>query len=192
MSDNGKRNRDKLTIETKRLWGDAPVVDAGHELRVIIQPCDVASATVKDPGCCVFAQACKRSLGARKVLFLRTVAYVELPNADGTMRVERFELPKIMRELISNFDQGKDVLPKAGFVMKPPTPANRLDAKVARDRFRTRRNKDALLKGKRTGAEKAAGSRGKDLKELMVLVDVEVRNGKGMVHFSKNAAAADV
>lgn len=92
--------------EIKRHWGDVEVIDAEKDLRVFIQPQDLRSAKAKDPGCCVFAQACKRQFAASKVLFWRSVAYVELPGPDGRRRVERFYLSSEMRDLIENFDKG--------------------------------------------------------------------------------------
>ena len=143
--------------EIKRHWGDVEVVDAAKDLRVFIQPEDVSSATAKDPGCCVFAQACKRQFAATKVLFWRSVAYVELPGADGRRRVERFSLSPDMRELIENFDKGNAVATVAGFELKRPVPSETFAAKSRRNKEQhQKRKRKALLKGTSTASKRGA------------------------------------
>jgi hypothetical protein len=177
----------RMKAEINRIWGDTPVVDAENDLRVIIQPCDVAKATPKDPSCCVFAQACKRAMGSKKVLFLRTVAYVELPNESGDIRVERFFLPPEMKSLIADFDKGKEVLPKAGFMMIAPKPSQKLDkmrAVTAKHReLAKKEKKEALIVGKSL-KPKPKRNGGKTPKSAASSVDLEVRRGTGMVHFA--------
>lgn len=162
----------------RRTWGNVPVVDAKRELRVMILPVDVEKATRKDPGCCVFAQACIRSFGATKVLFYRTVAYVELPKEDGTSQVERFVMPKAMRDLIANFDMGKEVIPKAGFVLRPPAKSDSIDTEREKSRLYRENNKRKKLLGEATGH---GGTRRNPSPVLHVM---EVRNGTGAVHFT--------
>jgi hypothetical protein len=130
--------------EIKRHWGDVEVIDAEKDLRVFIQPQDLRSAKAKDPGCCVFAQACKRQFAASKVLFWRSVAYVELPGPDGRRRVERFYLSSEMRDLIENFDKGNQVATVAGFELKRPVPSETFDAKSARNKSQNLRRRKAV------------------------------------------------
>ena len=181
--------------EIRRHWGDVEVIDARKDLRVFIQPEDVSSAAVKDPGCCVFAQACKRQFAATKVVFWKSVAYVELPGPDGRRRVERFQLSSEMRELIENFDRGNTVATVAGFELKKPRPSSTLDGKLRKNREWQNRRKKALLQGTRLGprrstpgAKKGSQGDGKYSKPAIV-VDLEVRDGKGRVQF-KNVATA--
>jgi hypothetical protein len=174
--------------EIKRHWGDVEVIDARKDLRVFIQPEDVKSATVKDPGCCVFAQACKRQFAATKVLFWRRVAYVELPGPDGKRRVERFALSSEMRDLIENFDKGNKVQEVAGFELKRPVPSETFEGKSARNKKQAARKRKALLNGTSTRPKRGIQGEGKYSKPAIV-VDLEVRNGKGQVHF-KNAAVS--
>lgn len=175
--------------EIKHYWGDVEVVDARKDLRVFIQPEDVRSATAKDPGCCVFAQACKRQFSATKVLFWRSVAYVELPGPDGNRRVERFALSSDMRELIENFDRGNSVAEVAGFELKKPRPSERFDAKAKRMKKYSTEKKKALLTGTAVRPKRGIQGQGKYSKPAVV-VDLEVRNGSGRVHF-KNSPASD-
>jgi hypothetical protein len=116
------KGKDRAAREIERLWGDLEVVDAKKDLRIFIRPEDVKKATRKDPGACVFAQACRRCFGATKVLIFRSVAYVELPDEGGARKVERFVLHPCMRDLVESFDRGKGVIPDRGFLLKAPSP----------------------------------------------------------------------
>jgi hypothetical protein len=174
-----KKNRS--VDEIRRVWGDIDVVDAQKDLRVFISPEDVLSARSKDPGCCVFAQACKRQFAATKVLFWRTVAYVELPSPSGKRRVERFELSPEMRSLIENFDRGKKVPIEAGFELRAVRPSRAFEHKLDLNR-KQRLKKAAMLNGERIS--KAVGNQGKGAySRPAIVVDLEVRSGKGRVHF---------
>ena len=173
--------------EIKRHWGDVEVIDAEKDLRVFIQPQDVRSAKAKDPGCCVFAQACKRQFAASKVLFWRSVAYVELPGPDGKRRVERFTLSSEMRELIENFDKGNKVSEVAGFELKRPRPTETLEGKLKKNRAWKERNRKALLSGT-ARSKRGTQGQGKYSKPAIV-VDLEVRDGKGRVQFKNTTAA---
>ena len=174
--------------EIRRVWGDVDVVDAPKDLRVFIQPEDVNKASKKDPGCCVFAQACKRQFAATKVLFWRSVAYVELPGPSGKRRVERFILSSEMRDLIENFDKGNQVATLAGFELKRPGPSRTFEGNAARHRRTRELKRKALIKGVRKGDKRGNQGDGRYSKPSIV-VDLEVRNGSGRVQFKKELAA---
>src|SRR5262245_4299980 len=93
--------------EIKRLWCNIEVVDADVNTSVFVRPEDVTNAIEKDPGACVFANACKRTFDSEKVLFFRSIAYVEMPNEDGRRLVRRFLLTAGTRALIEAFDRGE-------------------------------------------------------------------------------------
>lgn len=175
--------------EIRRHWGDVEVVDADKNLRVFIQPEDVRSATQKDPGCCVFAQACKRQFAATKVLFWRCVAFVELPAPKGGKRVERFELSPQMRDLIDSFDRGHTVQDLAGFELKRPRPSQTFEGMARRKREANARRKEALLLGTRQSIKKGRQGEGRYSKPVRV-VDLEIRNGSGRVQFKAGPAEA--
>ena len=175
--------------EIRRHWGDVEVVDAEKNLRVFIQPEDVRSATQKDPGCCVFAQACKRQFAATKVLFWRSVAFVELPGPKGGRRVERFELSPQMRDLIDNFDRGNKVQELAGFELKRPRPSQTFEGMARRQREANARRKEALILGTRQSTKKGRQGEGRYSKPVRV-VDLEVRNGTGRVQFKAGSVQA--
>jgi hypothetical protein len=164
----------------RRTWGDVEVVDAEKDLRVFIQPEDVATASRKDPGCCVFAQACKRQFSASKVLFWKSVAYVELPGPSGKRRVERFSMSPQMRDLVENFDRGNVVENVAGFELKAPRPSYTLAGKASKQKRFIEKRRKALINGA------ASVTQGKGAYEKpAIIVDLSVRRGTGLVHFSK-------
>jgi len=177
----------KSLNEIQRVWGDIDVVDAKKDLRVFIQPEDVKRATRQDPGCCVFAEACKRQFSATKVLFWRSIAYVELPGPDGSRRVERFTLSPEMRDLIENFDKGNAVGTDAGFELKRPRPSTTLAASRQKN-LKHRLRRKALLRG--TCREDKKVNRGiARFKDPSIVVDLAVRNGSGRVQFKKELRA---
>ena len=165
---------DKTHKEIVRLWGDLEVVDADRDLRVFVRPSDVTSARAKDPGNCVFAKACQRQFDASKVLFFKSVAYVDLPGDDGVRRVERFEMPPAMRALVESFDRGRPVRDVAGFELRKPRPSQRFSKKQFP--LATRRKPGSDVE---TGAKKRKTTR----KRRSLKVDLSVRNGMGRCHF---------
>ena len=183
------RKKDAYSEEIKRIWGDVEVVDAAKDLRVFVQPCDIDSAIKKDPGCCVFAQACKRQFAATKVLFWKHVAYVELPGPDGKRRVERFHLSVSMRKLIENFDKGDPILPEAGFELKTVPPSEAFGQRAKRNAKRLlqkKARKEALLNGTiNSGGNEEEERKAKD--KTPQIIDLEVRNGSGRVRFVKSS-----
>ena|SRR5215471_1294283 len=173
------RREDKAQVEIQRLWGDLPVVDARKELRVMILPEDRQGARVKDPAECIFARACKRLFKASKVLFFRSIAYVELPDREGKHHVERFFMDEDMRSLVDSFDRGLGTIPEAGFVLKPPTMGQRLGVdrekrREAGQRYRDRRKLEGTRKGRHGG----------QYRDKPVVLDLAVRSGQGAVHFT--------
>jgi hypothetical protein len=183
------RVKTKSYEEVKRHWGDVEVIDSQKDLRVFVQPEDVASAKAKDPGCCVFAQACKRQFAATKVLFWKSVAYVELPGPDGARRVERFSLSPSMRSLIESFDRGNPVPNVAGFELKKPRPSLTFGVKLKHNRAHRQRKKHALLNGTAQAPRRGMQGKGKFSKPAIV-VDLEVRSGKGRVQFKNVSSKA--
>ena len=119
----------KRLTKIQRYWGDLPVVDAKDRLRIM--PCaeDIEGATRRDPSMCAMAMACRRMFHSKNVLFLRTVAYVEVPSpVPGKRIVERFFLNKHAREQIAEFDKSGKFDP-AGYILHAPHKAGKLDSK---------------------------------------------------------------
>lgn len=168
----------------QRWFGDLPVVEATHELRVQPTDADIKSAKKNDPANCAFSRTCQRMWGATTVLFFGTVAYVDLLSDKGVRRVERFQLPMAAREYIAAFDAGKKVNP-AGFVITPPKPSQTLAGKAAGDRAMLERKRAALLKGRVYVPSRQHSKAGKVSVAHARTIRLSVfRNGKGMVHFT--------
>lgn len=170
-----------------RHLGDIPVVDAKQPLRVFVLPQDVARATRKDPGGCVFARACERQFGSQKSIFFRSVAYVQLPDRLGNQRMERFRMPPEMRSLVERFDRGKPVLDVAGFELSPPTPGETFEGKSIRSKRHREQRRLAVINGT-TKPVRGRQGQGKYSKPAIV-VDLEVRDGRGRVQFKRTAAS---
>lgn len=138
----------------------------------------------KDPGHCVLARACQRTFGSTKVLFFKSVAYVELPDKKGNARVERFTMGPGMRKLVEDFDRGKGIVPKAGFILKAPSVIRQFETK--RKYAREWAQEDARLR--KLGVKKTRlGKQGiGQYKHKPMAVDLTVRNGVGQAHFKMN------
>jgi hypothetical protein len=106
---------------------------------------------------------------------------------DGTRRVERFQLSPEMRDLIENFDRGNSVASFAGFELKKPRPSERFGAKAKRMKKYTAGRRKALINGRSTVPKRGIQGEGRYSKPAIV-VDLEVRNGSGRVHFKKEVA----
>jgi hypothetical protein len=94
-----------------------------------------------------------------------------------------------MRKLIKDFDKGNPILPEAGFELIPVPPSEAFGARQKRnaDRMRQKKaRKEALLKGVvDTGKSGDAKIDAKD--KAPRVIDMEVRNGSGRVHFAKSS-----
>lgn len=178
------RNR-KSTQEIVSLWGDIPVADADHDLRVFIRPEDLAGAKRKEPESCVFARACRRAFGSRRVMFLRSIAYVELADNSGKHRVERFVLGPGMRDLIESFDRGAGIIPEAGFLLKAPSKCRTMEYNRCKQRRRTQRLRSReRTQKKREGTYVRRGQQGVGANKSTPIIS-DVRNGSGAVHFTR-------
>lgn len=171
----------------KRMFGDLPVRDARHELRVFALPCDIKDAKTGDPSQCVFAKACHRLFDAKKVFFFRSVAYLDLLQDDGNRVIERFIVPEKVKNLIIEFDK-TGICPPGGFVLEPPTLSQRLDSGKRRRQSRdaAKRNYDTKKrrdrKKRREAVLKGDSVPTQDAKEWEI---THQRWGNGMVHFTK-------
>jgi hypothetical protein len=184
---------DNIGREIRRLWGKTEVVDALEPLRVIVEPCDVASAARTDPAHCVFANACRRLFRSSKVLFWRTVAYVELPDENGKKRVERFVMGETMRQVIASFDRGEGVLPEAGFILRPPTSRETLERKRekgARSEARMKARGEKRARGRHGRVQGKTSGSGEVFRDDPIAVETEVRSGSGRVRFAKTITDA--
>ncbi len=163
-----KKPNKKDKSATGRFWEELPIVEATHELRVFVEEQDINGAKVKDWGNCVFARACARLFGSRRVAFFRYVAYVELPQEDGSRVAERFYLTKAVSEQIRLFDK-THTAPPGGFLLLPPKPSHKLAQK---DEYRKRHDKAVIN-----------GTAQRHKKHYRNPLELDWRSGSGMVHF---------
>lgn len=197
-------NRVEVRRELERLWGDCKVRDSTTAFKLFVNQTDIDSATQKDPGACVYARCARRTIGTGKILFFRTVAYLEVPDENGGTIVERYQMPTAMMRVIANFDKyGKKYLkPNTGFTLMPPKKSMKLDSKrkssesqrsnrtpEQRERIREKqklcRAKKADIVGEArevSPAPKLGPNEGSTIHNPN-LSGIEVRNGVGMVHF---------
>lgn len=130
-------------------------------------------AARQDPANCFFAKACQRLFDSTAVVFFRTVAYVDLPNNRGKRRLVRFALPAETRASIVRFDTTGEIAP-GGYELLPPMPTQTLERKAASARNFARK---AVISGVRKARRQP--------KIVAATGSGEIRNGIGMVHFTK-------
>jgi hypothetical protein len=165
--------------EFQRRWKGLPLHDATDVLRLVVTTDDIATATQGAPGCCALANCCSRSFQSGAVAFYRQKAFVELPDGEGGLRVERYDLHPRTRDFIVAFDEGLPVA--AGmYFLRPPRPSHRLDNEVRAKRAEKARA--ARAAGEPTPRRKPAKSnRPKKVADFL-------RDGRGQVKFTKGTA----
>lgn len=169
-------------VEFQRLFEGLPVFDAAYDMRVAVFPDDAEKATRGDPANCALARACKRQFGTTKALFFRRVAYVEIPDADGKPRVERFKISLQANDLLREFDLTGVRRSGGAFVMRAPKKSETLDAMRAQDR----KYRKALLMGERVVDPGMSEATKRGLQSRSVTVGgFALRDGAGMVHFTE-------
>lgn len=167
----------KNSTGTGRYWGETEVHEATYPLRVFASTEDANGAKPKDWANCVFAKACSRLFGSKKIAFFRRTAYIELPDETGKLHVERFILNKNVRDKIMEFDR-THIPPTGGFLLSPPSPSHTLEGTMKRKLGKPKSPKSsALIIGQR-----------KKRRGRSPVFELEWRNGTGMVHFDSPKA----
>ena len=185
----------EISEEITRIFNGQPVTDAKNDLRVVILPEDIKDAKPKDFEECVFAQACKRLFASQKVLLMRSIAYISLPDENGNYRVERYSISNAGRKLISNFDQGKMPKPGTSFVFKAPTKSGTLNNMRAAQAKHYKKQRDAKLIGEIKTEIKGESIKMTDIKQQKKQKQIkkpshhilDVRNGTGLIAMRKHA-----
>lgn len=156
----------------ERTFGGLPVIDATENLRVFVNKEDIAKSVRSDPKRCVYAQACKRLFGATTILFLRSVAYVDLPDENNVRSINRFTLTANVRKKIEEFDKTGKAHP-GGFLLVAPPATMTLEGQ--RERWHKRKDNT------KSGRKLSPYIRG----DAIEAVAADYRLGTGMVHFTK-------
>lgn len=186
---NGGRTEEQLRTLKDVYGANRKVVDAIADLRVFANREDIDGADRNNICECVFARACRRLFGSTAVVFFLNVAYVDLPDEDGTHRINRFMLSAAMRRRIVEFDK-TGVAHPGGFILRAPSKSQRLDK--IRERDHTRRSrpgeraKDAAKRrryAKRRRAVIVGQLQDYSINKKPAGTVGYVRNGSGMAHF---------
>ncbi len=98
-----------------------PVIDAKRPITITVNPKDIATADIKKPDSCAFAQACRRELKVKEVRV--HLGRVYLRNNENNW--VRYLTPHNLRNEIIAFDRGGKFI--AGeFQLMAPTPTKKL------------------------------------------------------------------
>lgn len=120
------RGRSKAQKEAlERFWHGLPVLDAETPLLIVVSEADMDGAIAGDPAACGLAKAACRLYGSSVVLFLRSIAYVDLPNSAGEREVRRYWLSDEARAAIEDLDI-RNIRRPGGFRLYPPPAKSRL------------------------------------------------------------------
>lgn len=178
----GPRSREQ-TAALVRIFGELPVVDADADFLVCPKHEDIEKAVPSDPEHCVFAECCRRTYDSKSVVFFHRIAYVDLPQPDGSRAVVRYELPDKTRMLIEDFDRNNTVHP-GGYLLKAPAPHKRLDAMRENKAENRSRKRQAIITGEVSDSVESATPKANGRKKS---ITIGVRNGSGRVHFARVA-----
>lgn len=205
----------EVNEEVKRWMNGREIREATAPLELVPNRKDFLAASVaggeKDPMHCVLACTAARAFSGRKAVFLRTVAYVEKPDAEGNNQIFRYAIPKETRKIIERFDKNIDSFRNTGLASSiersitliPPPASMELEKqrkakrewrngnKKARARERgeakrTRRRNKALTKGELVDpADEKRAEVGNGATPLLYSEDISIRNGQGMIQMHK-------
>lgn len=183
---NGNGRTKEVNRELSRVFDGLPIVDAKSDLRIVIMQNDIKKGKPKDFDACVFAQACKRVFSSKKVILMRSVAYISLPDENGDYKVERYCISPAGMKVIADFDRG--IMPTAGtsFVFKAPTYSNTLDGNRAHSKQRREAMRTAKILGDISGEtgesmEKDMSKPTKSKQKIQARPILDIRNGTGLI-----------
>lgn len=156
-----------------------PIVDAEADFTLLVRTEDVdaAKGNERDASNCILAKACASQVGASRVAFFRSIAYLDLPNAKGERRLVRFVLDKDASAIVRAFDRGKSVKGEVSVTLRAPTSSTTLDAIMEKAKRDRQKKRQALLVGKLEGD----GTKARFHKRPS-MADMDVRVGSGLVH----------
>lgn len=156
-----------------------PIEDAKVNFSLIVRADDIKAAKghEKDFFNCVLAKACARQVGSRKAAFMKSCAYVEMPDAKGRKRLVRYKLDKEAAAIVDAFDRGKEVRGEVMVTLKAPTASHTLDAVHRRYTKLKKAKRQAILRGQIVAPNKSKSRR----PSKASVRRMDVRNGTGMV-----------
>lgn len=195
---NGNGRSQEINRELNRVFDGLPIVDAKNDLRVVIMQSDISKGKPKDFDACVFAQACKRVFSSKKVILMRSIAYISLPDENGDFKVERYLISDAGMKVISNFDSGIMPSPGTSFVFKAPSKSNTLDANRNYSLRKRMSARKALLNGDIIGETLTSETVGTDdivegtntdkkinKPKIQARPILDIRNGTGLIKMKR-------
>ena len=127
------------------MFGELPVRDAKVSIAIVATAADKKGAVQGDIHKCVLTNSCRRMYGSTAVVFTRTKAYVDMPDENNQMVIERFVLPSETRKQAAKLDKTKEFT-LGRYMLNARTPGATLDHKLVRERVR----REEIASGKRT------------------------------------------
>jgi len=167
----------------RRAYGtDLEIVDSDFNLPVMVEKRDTIGAIPLDAKNCAFSKTCQRMYHATMVLFFSTVAYIDLPDENGVVKIYRFMLATKANNAVSVYDKTHDFQPGI-YLLKAPPRHKQLETQ-RRTSMRRRKNpaerrKKMLYQRKRAARIKAKAYVVKT--RTRAGVPGMVRNGSGLV-----------
>jgi hypothetical protein len=128
------------------------VIDATSAVAINVTPKDITKSKIKDPGCCVMANAIKREYHT-EAMVSRSRVYIKIL---GREIYERFIVSQPLTKEINAFDRGGKFF-TGKYTLNPPLPNRRLGAKKPTGPKKTGGKKRATpteMKGIRVGPAK--------------------------------------
>jgi hypothetical protein len=105
---NGPTGRSPEQVQMlKRVFQGMEVLDAKANIIINAKAEDFEGAHPNDLENCVFARACHRLYDSTTMVFMATLAYVDLPDENGNRKVYRFQLGEKFKAAIKEYDESK-------------------------------------------------------------------------------------
>jgi hypothetical protein len=166
----------------RRTYGDLEIVDADFNLLVMVEKRDQIGAIPLDPTNCTFSKSCHRMYHSTKVVFFATVAYIDMPDENGVVKIFRFELAPKAKEAVAVYDKDHDFEP-GSYTLRAPPQHKQLETQ-RKNSARRRKNpkekqKHALTMRQRRARIKAKAHTVK--RRTLAGIPGLVRNGSGLV-----------
>lgn len=182
----GGRTPEQIDL-LRRVFQGMEIVDAKADVLINAKDEDFKGSTPNHLENCVFARACRRLYDSGVMLFMASVAYVDMPDEDGVRKVHRFIMGWKLRGAIRVMDEsgGTKFVPGV-FRLHAPPRANRLD--YIRENSRQRR-KDPAYRAKKAESQRhrkaAIVSRARTVKTRHRAGTLGIlRSGSGLVQTS--------
>jgi hypothetical protein len=117
----------------QRVYAGLSLRDADANVLINVRGEDIAGAVRNDTEHCVFARSCQRLFESHHLVFMKSIAYLDIVCEDGVRRVLRFEISDKMAEAIKRFDE-TGVAETGNYTLCAPRKSYRLENKTRYNR----------------------------------------------------------